>query len=70
MLLSPTIPGMYMVPSIALDILTFLSNCFICSGVNTGFNTYLMSFKEESENIIDYFFNLFKSQFDKSMDFP
>lgn len=64
MLLSPTIPGMYIVPSIALDILVFSSNCFICSGVKMGFKTYFMSFKEESEiNINEYYYKYKKKKY-------
>lgn len=48
MLLRPTIPGIYIVPSIARDILVLWSSCLICSGVKIGFKTYLMSLRDES----------------------
>ena len=48
MLFNPTMPGMYMDPSMALDNLIPLSNFSMCSFVNVGLSTYLMSFSEES----------------------
>ena len=51
MLFIPTIPGEYIVPSIALDSLTILSSWAICTLLNVGFSTYLISSSEESEII-------------------
>lgn len=45
----PTIPGKYIVPSIALDNLELFSNCSICSKVKVGFKTYLISSRDESK---------------------
>lgn len=50
----PTIPGEYIEPSIALDNLSLLSNKAICDLSNVGFNTYLISSKDESEKVMAY----------------
>lgn len=54
MLFMPTIPGEYIEPSIALDNLSLLSNKAICALSNVGFNTYLISSKDESKKVMAY----------------
>lgn len=48
MLFKPTIPGVYIEPSIARESLSFLSNFLIASLSNVGFKTYFMSSNDES----------------------